>query len=296
MKFATKKIIYLVFAVLFCFSLFLFTKKPGKTELKDNHYKVIGDKKVGCIEYIDDENPWDDNIINPDHIVLYSNSNRWPKWSPFYKKYYGFANSKTGYISADIYVDKLAFGKDGLAWDYKGHFIDENGNISISVEEFMDGYSFSDNPRKFFLNLFLRGDSPFEFHEVENVSDKKFLRTFSSIYPDYWTPLHSRIGDLDACGLIRFPYDGGYIYIDKSGKKVFDEKFYHATPFEECGLAIVVKGSLEWGVINIKGEYVIEPTNEYQEIEIIDSDKKIKAYKGRNEYDFYDFDGNKLEQ
>ena len=77
---------------------------------------------------------------------------------------------------------------------------------------------------------------------------------------------------------------------------MFDERFYRATPFEECGLAIVVKGSLEWGVININGEYVIEPTNEYQEIEIIDRDKKIKAYKGRNEYDFYDFDGNKLEQ
>ena len=296
MKVTTKKIIYMAFAVLFCFSLFLFTKKPGKTEIEDIHNNVIGNKKVGSVEHFDEENPWDDNKINPDHIVLYSNSNRWPKWSPFYKKYYGFANSKTGYISDDIYVDKLAFGEDGLAWDYKGHFIDENGNISISVEDFMNDYSYSDNPRKFFLKLFMRGYLPFEFDEAvndpRNVSEKKFLRTFSDIYTDYH---EKEIGDFDVCGLLIFPHDG-YIYIDKTGKNVFNNSFYYATPFEKCGLAIVEPVLHKKAVINLSGEYVIEPTNEYENILILDG--KIEAYKYRyeDECDIYDFDGNKLEQ
>ena len=291
----SKKIIILVPMLLFCFSLFLFTKKPGVENITDRNGNIVGNIKVGAIEHPYDEPIWDGHI-NPSYIVLYSNSNRWPKHSPFHKKYYGFANLETGFVSDDIYEDLLAFGEDGLAWDYKGHFIDENGNVSITIDNYTKNYTYSDNPRKFFLNLFLNNSDAYE-----KYYDKMALRDFSSISSENTHDLY--IGDYDSCDLLLFPFDEGYAYIDKTGKPAFDMYFRVdaiPTPFNSCGFA-TVKVTDEDGdkkaVINTKGDYVIAP-NKYEYFTFDEDSKTIKAYYKEfgDDYDVFDFIGNELEK
>ena len=276
-------------------SLFLFTKRPGEVNITDRDGNIVGDIKVGAIEHPYGEDYLDDEI-NPDYIVLYSNSNRWPEHSPFYKKYYGFVNLETGFISDDIYVDLLAFGEDGLAWDYKGHFIDESGNVSITIDNFTEKYSYVDNPRKFFLSSFYKVNQ----NQYYKYEDKMTLRDLSDIFSRYTSKMN--IGDFDECGLLALPTDNGYIYIDKNGEQAIDKTFdLMPGPFNSYGLAVVKTEAdyshSEPAVINKSGEYVIEPSDYF--CYIFDGENKIiKAYfdEFNDEHDIYDFNGNKLEK
>lgn len=298
MKIKRNTLIYIAVAAIFCFTLFLFTKKTGSVYIKDSNGNVISDKPVCAIEHIDAKQPNIDSKINPEYIVMYSNSNRWPTWTPFYKKYYGFANLKNGFISDDIYVDKIAYGSDGLAWDYKGHFIDENGDIAITVADSMGNYSYSDNPRKFFLNLFYETD----FHISRAINDRQSLRDFSSIYSVEYDVV--KLGDFDDFGYLVFPFKEGYAYIDKNGTNVFGT-FYKGdkpTSFYPSGFAVVDITASDYdksglAVINTKGEYVIAPSHDYVKFEFDKAAETIIAYTDTyyGAYHEYDFEGNRLE-
>ena len=284
-KMTIRILLFGVPAVALGISLFLFTKRPGEVNITDRDGNIVGDIKVGATVY--------QYSFNPDHILLYANSNRWPENSPFHKKYYGFANLDTGFISDDIYVDPLVFGEDGLAWDYKGHFIDENGNVSITIDNFTETYSYVDNPRKFFLTSFYIEDK----NKYYRYYDKMTMRDFYSIVSGLTGKIY--IGDFDECGLLVLPTDNGYIYIDKTGKQAFDKCFkFMPGPFNSYGFAVVKTSELSSGmqaVIDTSGKYVIEPSD-YFSYSFDGENKIIKAYSKQNhdDYDIYDFSGKKL--
>ncbi|WP_026488213.1 hypothetical protein [Butyrivibrio sp. XBB1001] len=309
----TKKILLAAGVIAVCAIAFMFTKKLGKVIITDADGNVVGSTKVGQIEhfYDDREEDWDrdnwiyDKYYNPDYIVLYSNSNRWPEGTLFHKKYYGFVNLNTGFVSDDVYTDKLIFGKDGLAWDYRGHFVDEAGKQQITVELFFEDERFDNydgNPRKHAIDTF--------YAINHRWVRRKFLKSSDGIRN---SSLHMSImGDFNESGLAYFPVSPGFfVYINTEGKKAFDfycqdeytDRMGHLPQqFHTSNLAVAkiyvigedgfpVMNGL--AVIDVNGNIVVAPDN-YTSIVIDDDKETITAYR----YDYYqifDLQGNELE-
>ncbi len=73
-------------------------------------------------------------LSNDDEVVVeYCVCNRMPEGSGFEQKKYGLFNLKTGADTGAIYPALVKFDSDGIAWDHKGHFIDSDGDVVITV-------------------------------------------------------------------------------------------------------------------------------------------------------------------
>ncbi|WP_026652580.1 hypothetical protein [Butyrivibrio proteoclasticus] len=70
------------------------------------------------------------------NLYRYTECNRFPEWSGFYREKWGLVNVKTGNAieaMSSIRGCDLVFDESGIAWDYNGHFFDLDGNVVISV-------------------------------------------------------------------------------------------------------------------------------------------------------------------
>lgn len=81
----------------------------------------------------------------------------------------------------------------------------------------------------------------------------------------------------------------GVFFIDHSGKTLFDKKFQAAFPFNPQGLA-KVKMSGKWGLINTKGQFVVEP----RYADIGDFAYGLAYIKIRGSYGLYDQKGQRI--
>ncbi len=202
----------------------------------------------------------------PEKKAQYMISNRWPKWSPFYKEKWGFINLETKTVEAPRFSDKLRYRDDGLAWDYKGHLIDKDGNIVVNCKWYFEDGRFLDNPRKFALyalkRRILNGHILNGGFLGYGIFDKnQTLQSYDTLSNRNNKPY---IGIYDSYGLTSYySYsDSAYGYMDMEGNTVIPPKYGMATGFDENGFASAYNNAPfennGYGLINTKGEVVVD--------------------------------------
>lgn len=165
---------------------------------------------------------------------------------------------------------KLMYDIDNdLAWDYNGHYVDRDGNIVVDCKYFRDPKRFKDNPRKYSLYMLA----------TSIVFDESIYHypTFvaAGMVDDYpYAPLFTtsfRLAGNFAGGYATFGipadfnsfYPFNYGYIDMNGDIAIPPIYQGAWYFDNNGYAIVYQetgiGARGYGIINTKGEYLIEP-------------------------------------
>ncbi|WP_408072024.1 WG repeat-containing protein [Butyrivibrio sp. JL13D10] len=211
------------------------------------------------------------SLFFPENILEYKISNRWPKWSPFYREKCGLINIKTGEVGEPKYRDYLHFGYDELAWDYEGHLVDPDGNIIVDHIAALGDDRFLDNPRKFaFFALgnrlkghLLKGDffsnGVFDIPQILQDSDH-LQATNHTLY----------IGNYAANGLASFYSDNQFGYMNLDGEIVIPAIFGDVKMFDDNGFAIVYCGIYSreyqgYGLINADGDFIVEPNCESME-------------------------------
>ncbi len=206
----------------------------------------------------------------------YMISNSWPRWSPFYREYWGIINIETGEVGEPKFSDRLLYKRDfmtrepgliydyDLAWDYNGHFVDKDGNIEVDCSFFNEGERFGDNPRKYAIYMY-------QNRVYENYSLSNFVemvqtgRTFDNCYA---YDCKADVGEFAENGLavyVDVPQFSSskkkYGYINRQGEVVIPAEYSYASRFDENNLAVVSETSL-FGLMNMDREYVIEPKYE----------------------------------
>ena len=231
-------------------------------------------------------------------VEVYSITNKWPESSIFFKKCYGLKNTETGEDTGAIYPAEPVCRWDDHAWDYLGHYIDCHGNIVVDCSE-LEKESRPGNPRINSIDAF--GEILYHDHTRESaLNESAAFYVYQSVYLSYvngknFTDLRGGFGSNGlAFYAQKAPAETHYYYlygyINKDGEIAIPMKFIYASNFMDNGLAIAApyesSGGFGAGLINEKGEFVVEP--KYDD---------IKYHDGYYEatYDYYDkeyFDDN----
>lgn len=270
MSFDKKKVIGAVVGVLavgaIATSIYCSGYEYGETFIVDKEGNKVVDKGFGEIIY-------DENC--PDYVAQYRVNNRWPEWSLFYRDKYGLIDLKTGEMTKPKFSHQLVYREDGLAWDYDGHLVDAHGNVVVDCKFYKKDGRFLDNPRKFALHTMKNANKKNINYIINNTDDlqNENALTKSENYDGY-----DYIGTYSDNGWCSFYSGGKYGYMDREGNVVLPPTYYRAGTFSEKGLAIAGDDYFHGlGIINEKGEYVVEP--EYEDIRY---DSDIDCYFTRN--------------
>ncbi|WP_026652783.1 WG repeat-containing protein [Butyrivibrio proteoclasticus] len=211
----------------------------------------------------------------PDGYEEYRVHNYWPKWSPFYEERVGLINHNNETLTKAIYKDWLVFGDDGLAWDYEGHLIDEMGDVAVDCSFVLNEY-YSGSPRRLAINTFLALDD-YSMHQINDRAS--FGRTYTDNYIE--TMNNPVIGEFADNGLARFKvmkvFSDGIVnitagFVDRDGNVAIEPVFDSVKDFDGNGYAIVFDHG-NYGIINEKGDYVVDP--DYLDISTIVIDGEL---------------------
>ena len=173
--------------------------------------------------------------------LQYCVRNRWPEWTPFHNEKYGLMDEDREVITEPRFDNLLSFKEDGYAWDYRGHYVDRNGNIVVTNYYYLINDRLVDNPEKFSLYAYIGGIFG-RFRPDDYFEELTYLRHF-----DYGLMERSYVGEFSN-GLAKYQtlildehkyYVRSYGYIDMNGEMVIAPKYMEATDFDENGFAIV---------------------------------------------------------
>jgi len=159
----------------------------------------------------------------------------------------GFINKKGKVVIDAGYKSVLPFSEN-VAWVVRegGHpeAIGTNGKVKFVLEQAHSVNSFQDGVAVFETY----GDDGFTKYGVVNKSGKVII-----------APQDNEIGDFtEGKAVMEDANSFKKGYIDKSGKTIINCQFDQAGDFTPKGLAVVQFGD-KWGIINEKGEYVLNP-------------------------------------
>ncbi|SDB08743.1 hypothetical protein SAMN02910298_00358 [Pseudobutyrivibrio sp. YE44] len=127
---------------------------------------ITGDKKLTNEngKVLSEQKSYDEFEKVSSDVYIYSKENIMPEKSMFYDIKYGILNVKTGYNSGAIYDGFPEFDDDGIAPDYKGHFINMDGEIVFDIPGSITRHK---SLRQQFLDLAFQERSNVEYNNLK---------------------------------------------------------------------------------------------------------------------------------
>ena len=204
---------------------------------------------------------FDHNLKTDELFAKYMVSNRWPKWFPLYQEKYGLINIENRTATEPRFSDSLDFRMDGFAWDYDGHYVDQDGNIAVDCKYYGKDERFLDNPRKFALFALGTGltgkNIEYLFTMVQEAQSRDTMYDTMYYQDDFGTYSEGLSSYLE---MRQGGYYHSYGYIDMDGNVAIPAQYDQAGTFDENGFAIVKKpvfGQHGYALINTKGEEIL---------------------------------------
>jgi len=244
--------------------------------------------------------------------LQYTEENRMPKWSGFYKYWVGLYDLENGPKTKAVYDDNLIYDEDGIAWDHDGHFVDTDGNIVITVSEEVLNKRAARNTMLIYFMELMRGEFSYNLNydmgmmrgiaSIVNGTDKNnYVRwkngyiqdTFCLIQDDelpvskyFWNGMAVYYSEVS----------GGYGFIDESGNVIVNPDIYDFDASYSMELIpVTMKNSNRSKVYNSKGVAIVDldDSNSSGEYKIYEDCKLITYYTNDSKYTkVIDYSGN----